>query len=123
MSDRPGLPTVAFALGGLAGNNAHGAGFLYGAVGHDLEPRIIACTSGQIYWVYRYLRARQDGSDLREAFRGDVDQIHRLGNVNLDFARLALLGKPGVFRPAYFEYSRDLLINGLKAYADTLAHA
>ncbi len=34
-------PTVGFALGGLAGNNAHGAGFLHGALSRGLEPAMI----------------------------------------------------------------------------------
>jgi hypothetical protein len=123
MTDKPRERTVAFALGGLAGNNAHGAGFLYGAARHHLEPRMISCTSGQIYWVYRYLQARQDGSDLREVFRKELEELNQFHNVNLDYARLALFGKPGIFRPASIEYPQDLLINAMKAYVDTLVHA
>ncbi len=46
---------IAFALGGLAGNNAYGAGFLHAALYCHVKPAIITCTSGQIYWVAEYL--------------------------------------------------------------------
>jgi len=113
---------IAFALGGLAGNNAHGAGFLYGAMHHGLQPRMISCTSGQIAWVYHYLKARETGADLRELFERDIAELHQCHNLNLDYARLALAGKSGVFRPAYAEYSYDLSMNMLKAYGDVVRH-
>lgn len=113
---------LAFALGGLAGNNAHGAGFLHRAAHLGLEPRMISCTSGQIAWVYRYLKARATGASLREAFERDLAEVHRLGNVNLDYAWIALTGKPGVFRLAYPEYPFDLALNALQAYGDVLRH-
>ncbi len=50
---------IAFSLGGLAGNNAHGAGFLHAALERKVEPVMIACTSGQIFWVYHYLKVRE----------------------------------------------------------------
>ena len=40
--------SVAFAMGGLAGNNAHGAGFLQAALERRIQPKMISCTSGQI---------------------------------------------------------------------------
>lgn len=51
---------IAFALGGLAGNNYFGAGFLQAALDVGIEPDIISCTSGQIYYVRRYLEALQE---------------------------------------------------------------
>ena len=48
---------IAFALGGLAGNNAHGAGFLHAALERKITPTTISCTSGQIHWVHLYLQA------------------------------------------------------------------
>ena len=45
---------IAFALGGLAGNNAHGAGFLQAAFETGIEPRMISFSSGQVLWVFRY---------------------------------------------------------------------
>jgi hypothetical protein len=115
-------PIIAFALGGLAGNNAHGAGFLYRATQHGLEPRMISCTSGQIAWVYHYLQARASGADLRAIFERDIAELHRLHNINLDYARLAVTGKPGVFRLAFPEYSFDLARNTLQAFNDVLLH-
>lgn len=50
-------PPFAIALGGLAGNNAHGAGCLQALLDSGHEPSLISCTSGQIYWVYLYLEA------------------------------------------------------------------
>lgn len=49
-------PAVAFALGGLAGNNAHGAGFLQAALDRNVVPSMISCTSGQLMWVWQYLK-------------------------------------------------------------------
>ena len=59
---------VAFAMGGLAGNNAHGAGFLQAALDRGVKPMAISCTSGQILWVYRYLPGLCENrpTDLRE---------------------------------------------------------
>jgi hypothetical protein len=113
--------TIGFALGGLAGNNAHGAGFLHGALQAGLEPSMISCTSGQIFWVYQYLLARTGDHDLvRRAFYKEIEELHRLCNINLDFTRVALLGRPGVFRPAYYEYPRDLATNGARAVLNLL---
>ena len=47
---------IGFALGGLAGNNAHGAGFLQAALDTRVTPEMISCTSGQLLWVWYYLR-------------------------------------------------------------------
>jgi hypothetical protein len=110
--------TIAFALGGLAGNNAHGAGFLYAAAKRGLKPKMISCTSGQIAWLYYYL---QSGSgDLREVFERDVAEMHRWQNINLDYTQLVLGGKQGVFRPAFPEYPFDLARNMIQAYSDML---
>ena len=53
------LKKLAFALGGLGGNNARGAGFLQAALDEAVEPEMITCTTGQIYWVYRYLETQE----------------------------------------------------------------
>ncbi len=39
---------VAFALAGLGGFNAHGAGFLAAASEHRVVPDLVTATSGQI---------------------------------------------------------------------------
>jgi hypothetical protein len=111
---------IAFALGGLAGNNAHGAGFLQAALKCGVQPQIISCTSGQILWVSRYLKKRDhsDQPDLRQHLKRDLREIHPTGNINMDLASIALIGKHGVFRPARWEYLHDLAVNWL----DTLEH-
>lgn len=49
-------PRCAVALGGLAGNNAHGAGFMHGVQCSGVAPVLITCTSGQIRIVDAYLQ-------------------------------------------------------------------
>jgi hypothetical protein len=107
---------IAFALGGLAGNNAFGAGFLEAARVHGVEPSMISCTSGQIFWVYRYLQCRADGTSLREALAEDIARVSTTGNINVDLAAVAIWGRPGVFRPAYAEYAADFVRNSLQAW-------
>ena len=48
-------PVVAMALGGLGGFNAHDAGVLAAAHECGLEPDIITCTSGAIFWTHLFL--------------------------------------------------------------------
>jgi hypothetical protein len=105
--------TVAFAMGGLAGNNAHGAGFLQAAMERGVEPLMISCTSGQILWVSRYLQIKngQVEADLKEMLQKDMREINPTGNVNFALAALALFGKPEVCVPARFEYMRDMIEN------------
>jgi len=74
---------IALAIGGLAGSNAHGAGCLQALLDKELalnkagKPfpvKIISCTTGQIFWVYSYLKARQPGQrDIRMRF----DEYHQ----------------------------------------------
>lgn len=92
---------VAVAIGGLGGNNAHGAGFLAAAhetqrlrgearrpgpvdtaddddtrrrrAARGLLPEVafISCTSGAMLWVARYLQ----GADLRAELRGRIREV------------------------------------------------
>ncbi len=65
---------IAFALGGLAGHNAHGAGFLHAALTRGIDPDVISCTSGQIYWVYQYLFCRHGRQEtLREHLQKGIE--------------------------------------------------
>jgi hypothetical protein len=99
---------IAFALGGLAGNNAHGAGFLEAAFKKNIEPTMISFTSGQILWVSRYLACRKAGTTgLRAVLAEDIEQIRAFHAADLDLAKLSLFGKPGVFRPAGPAYIAD----------------
>jgi hypothetical protein len=86
---------LAFALAGLGGFNAHGAGFLAAARKWDLKPELVTATSGQILVVADWLSGEKD---LRESLISPA----REGN---PFAALqtAVFGYPGVFRPAYRE--------------------
>lgn len=104
--------SYAFALGGLAGNNAHGAGFLQAAMDLDLNPDIISCTSGQIYWVHQYLKEKKGHRDLRPILEKDIDESKPFKINTLDLMKLAFFGKGDVFKPAFqdcmFEYSENL---------------
>ena len=118
---RDGERPLAFALGGLAGNNAFGAGFLEAARVQGLTPSMISCTSGQIAWVYKYLKCQREGVSLRDLLDREIAKVETTGNINVDMASVALLGRPGVFRPAYLEYAIDLLGNSIQAWQHVLA--
>ena len=111
---------IAFALGGLAGNNAHGAGFLKAALDEQKEPAMISCTSGQIYWTYQYLLAKEKAKtneklDLRDVLEEKIDNMEPFHNENIDTFLLWLRGVHGVYRPAFQEWFQDLAINSGKS--------
>lgn len=115
-------PPWAFALGGLAGNNAHGAGFLQAALDAGQVPQMISCTSGQILWACRYLNALRGGAaSLRQQFQADLDAVQRTGEPNTDLTLLGLFGKEGVFRPAYDRFFSDWWRNAGDVFADIVA--
>ncbi|PYF13256.1 hypothetical protein C8J30_101645 [Rhodobacter viridis] len=114
---------VAFALGGLAGNNAHGAGFLQAALEGGVHPRAISCTSGQIYWVYLYLRALEAGGDDLETQLADaIAEQQPFGQRDADLMHLAMYGKSGVFRPSFFEWPIDMMQN-VSACLDSISRS
>jgi hypothetical protein len=104
---------TVFALSGLAGNNAHGAGFL--AAAQDVAGRegdrpapfpdlkMITCTSGTIASVAAYLQ----GQDLRAMVQSGIDAVDRATWLPrehwADPVRLPLItgwvGVPGIFGP------------------------
>jgi hypothetical protein len=99
---------IAFALGGLAGNNAYGAGFLEAALKQNVEPTMISFTSGQILWVSHYLAQRKKGiTGLRALLAQAIEELRAFHSPDLDLAKLSLFGKPGVFRPAGAAYIAD----------------
>lgn len=106
---------IGFALGGLAGNNAHGAGFLQAALDMRVKPDFITCTTGQILWVQRYLKARAEKQPaidlLKKKLQEDIDEIEHFHQPDLDLFSLALCGKPGIFRTARYEYPLDFFKN------------
>lgn len=117
------MRTVAYAISGLGGSNAHAAGFLAAAqelakqppVGeqpvpavHRAHPSFISCTSGTIYWVAKYL----EGADLRQLVRDQTDAAWRasmvpgneLGKTFEGLALVSLIGRPGLFKPVVPTY-------------------
>ena len=102
---------VAFALTGLGGSNAFGAGFLQAALDCDVEPRIVSCTSGMIYWTWRYLEARRAPAAARagrlrrevEDSLTTVEPFPKSGDI-LNNIWLMTAGVPGIFRWARPEY-------------------
>lgn len=93
---------IAFALGGLGGSNAHGAGFLQAARDAGVRPAMISCTSGTILWVAHYLA----GDDLVAVMRRMAEESNLLPAPWQDFNSvwLTATGLPGIFRPAWPEY-------------------
>lgn len=95
-------PRLGVALGGLGGFNAHNVGVLQAMKDADVKPDIITCTSGAIYWTWRYLA----GADLRAEIMAqimDENQYHRPFQW-LNTLQIAAMGAPGIFRPAVQEY-------------------
>jgi len=87
--------SLAFALAGLGGFNAHGAGFLQAARDNEVEPDLVTATSGQIVVLAAYLKGSKD---LK---KGLIDKT--LEDNPLAQLRIGLLGYPGVFEPAVTE--------------------
>jgi hypothetical protein len=86
--------SVAFALGGLGGFNAHGAGFLDAATHCEVIPDLVTATSGQIVILAQWLMGR----DLRKASINPELEHNRLAQL-----AVAVGGEPGVFQPAYLQ--------------------
>src|SRR3954469_806713 len=89
----------AFALAGLGGFNAHGAGFLAAAREHDWIPDLVTATSGQLLVVGDWLLGR----DLKTALVDPGRDANPLAQI-----QTALFGYPDVFRPAHMEALRRL---------------
>lgn len=84
---------TAFALAGLGGFNAHGAGFLAAARNWDIRPELVTATSGQILVLADWLRG---GDDLKK----NLISPGRDGNPIAQLQTI-FFGYPGVFKPAY----------------------
>ena len=87
-------PETAFALAGLGGFNAHGAGFLTAARECNVVPQLITATSGQIVVLADWLQ----GKDLKKALVNPELEHNTVAQL-----QVALYGDPGVFKPAYAE--------------------
>jgi hypothetical protein len=86
--------STAFALAGLGGFNAHGAGFLTAASDFGVVPDLVTATSGQIVVLADWLQ----GKNLEKLLIDPELEHNALAQLAITF-----LGDPGVFRPAYLE--------------------
>lgn len=110
---------VAFAVGGLGGNNCHGAGFLQAALDTGIKPQLISFTSGQVLWVSRYLAAMADSSPdsiLRKQLAEDIEALESFHQPDFDLLFLGLFGKRGAIRPARHEVLLDLVKNMTRSF-------
>ena len=89
--------STAFALAGLGGFNAHGAGFLDTAAENNIVPDLVTATSGQIVLLSEWLQ----GKKLKDLIINTELEHNPVGQ-----ATVGLMGYPGVFRPAYMEAVR-----------------
>jgi hypothetical protein len=87
---------VGMALGGVGGFNAHDAGVLAAAHECELRPDIITCTSGAIFWTHLFLT---NPGGIRDEVQRQADAVK-----GVNALQVAVLGYPGVFRPAYASY-------------------
>lgn len=99
---------VAFALGGLAGNNGHGAGFLQAALETGVRPEMISCTSGQLLWVWHYLQLLDSGGGSAKTDSLQVrfaDKLNELGPSRLMLEACL----PGLVPPsAFLDWTSEL---------------
>jgi hypothetical protein len=94
------MSTAAFALAGLGGFNAHGAGFLAAASKCKVIPDLVTATSGQIVVLADWLQ----GKNLEQSL-----VVPELEHNTMAQLAIAVSGDPGVFRPAYPEALRRWL--------------
>lgn len=92
-SRREPIP-LAFALGGLGGNNLFGLGFLAAAVENKMRPRMISATSGQIHLIWLYQKARS--GRLKDY---QVDDLSQLAAVYAE--KTEIKPRATVFYPAF----------------------
>lgn len=119
---------IAFALGGLAGNNAHGAGFLQASLESGVRPDLISCTSGQIYWVYLYLKALRNNQDdvtskiapnLRSVL---LDEIEDMPTGTLGTIQRMMLGRPGKIVPDFTHFYNEFALNSWSLLFKSMRH-
>jgi hypothetical protein len=91
------LEDTAFALAGLGGFNAHGAGFLTAARDCGVKPALITVTSGQIVVLADWLQHK----DLKKELIDPALEHNTIAQLAVAFA-----GDPGVFQPAWLQAIR-----------------
>jgi hypothetical protein len=110
---------VAFAVGGLGGNNAHGAGFLQAALDMNIKPEMISFTSGQVLWIYRYLAALHASPQpdaLQAQLADDIEKLEPFHQPDIDVITLGLFGKSEAIRTARHEAFFDILKNMMGSF-------
>ena len=115
---KPQTGDFSFALGGLAGNNAQGAGFLAAALDAKMTPTVLSCTSGQIYWTYLYLTALKKGRNgdfLEENMDEYLAETEPFPSRDANLWRMAFVGKPHMMRLAVREWTADVMRNAVVA--------
>jgi hypothetical protein len=125
-SEKPEIPQIAFAVGGLGGNNAFGAGFLQAALDKDIQPGMITCTSGQILWVSKYIEAFSarksvpPGDCLRKEMETFIEGTEPFHDHDLDLWHMGFYGKEGMMRTAFPELILDTMKNTISAFERVL---
>lgn len=125
-SNAPNIPEIGFAVGGLGGNNAFGAGFLQAALDKDIQPEMITCTSGQILWVSKYIEAFSarksvpPGDCLRKEMEKFIESTEPYHFHDLDLWHMGLHGKEGMMRTAFPEIFLDTMKNTISAFERVL---
>jgi hypothetical protein len=116
----PKNPRAAFAVGGLGGNNAFGAGFLQAALDNDIVPAMITCTSGQIWWVSKYVQAAARKTVPTDYLRKDLEKFiestEPFHQHDLDLVYMGLRGKPDMMRTAFPEFILDTMKNTIGVF-------
>jgi len=96
----------AIALGGLAGNNAHGAGFLEALRRSGKRPQMVTCTSGQILHVAKWLQGVDMGAFFEESMR-TTQPFGTWLDANLIYKQVSANSQ--VIRPSTSEFPMDVL--------------
>lgn len=115
----------AVALGGLAGNNAHGAGVIEALYRCGKKPRLISCTSGQIRFTYAYLRGLTPGSEVNpysmlQRHFNSAQPFKDMTDVNLNYKLMTWPFQH--IRPSVPEFSADMLGNLTRSMKQFLAN-
>lgn len=100
MEDRDTL--TVFALGGLGGGNAFGAGVLTALTDLEIYPDVITCTSGMIAWTALYLAGEDLPAELRK------------GEAMQSLAGVPEIMKPAVMGSAMLKMSKNTLQANMK---------
>lgn len=112
---------VAYALGGLGGNNLFGLGFLAAAIEKDQHPVMISATSGQIYLIWLFQKARQPGRLQKDYQVNDLREFAAVYSEKVEIRPISRMASLLAFEGACGAYEhlldfRTLLKSGVDAY-------